>query len=213
MASRKPRPAAKPKDRPTVYAIAGPNGAGKTTFATEFLPHFVQCREFLNADLIAAGLAPFAPETQAVRAGRLLLERIEELSRQRATFGVETTLSGRGHVRLLRKLATRGYRRVLFFIWLPTADLAVRRVANRVSQGGHAVPDAIVRRRYASGLSNLFRLYMPETDEWGLYDGRSRPPQRLAHSKDGKLRVRNKLLYDMVRRQAELLDETDPKTG
>ena len=89
---------AKSDRQPNVYVFAGPNGAGKTTFATEFLPDFVKCREFLNADLIAAGLSPFAPETQNMRAGRLLLERIRELSKAQRDFGFETTLAGRMHV-------------------------------------------------------------------------------------------------------------------
>ena len=136
---------------PTVYVIAGPNGAGKTTFAAEFLPDFVDCRQFLNADLIAAGLSPFAPETQNVKAGRLLLERIGELATAGEDFGFETTLSGRTYARLLTGLRRDGYRVALFFLWLPSADLAVLRVANRVRQGGHAVPEADVRRRFASG--------------------------------------------------------------
>jgi predicted ABC-type ATPase len=102
----------KPK-APTVYVIAGPNGAGKTTFASEFLPDFVQCREFLNADLIAAGLSPFAPETQNVRAGRLLLERIKQLANEQADFGFETTLSGRSYVKLLGDMKANCYRVVL----------------------------------------------------------------------------------------------------
>ena len=101
--------------QPTVYVIAGPNGAGKTTFATEFLPNFVSCREFLNADLIAAGLSPFAPETQNMRAGRLLLERIRELSKARRDFGFETTLAGRMHVKQLTELRQWGYRIELSF--------------------------------------------------------------------------------------------------
>src|SRR4051794_11262506 len=125
---------------PTVYVIAGPNGAGKTTFATKFLPDFVQCREFVNADLIAAGLSPFAPETQAMRAGRLLLTRIKELSKARQNFGFETTLAGRSYAKVLSDLKAARYRLVLFFLWLPDADLAVARVANRVLQGGHTYP-------------------------------------------------------------------------
>jgi predicted ABC-type ATPase len=130
----------KPSLSPTVYVIAGPNGAGKTTFAAQFLPDFVNCRQFLNADLIAAGLSPFAPETQNLRAGRLLLERIRELSRAREDFGFETTLSGRTYVRLLTDLKAADYRVVLFFLWLPNADLAVNRVAVRVRQRGTCGP-------------------------------------------------------------------------
>ena len=140
----------KPKS-PTVYVIAGPNGAGKTTFATEFLPDFMECREFLNADLIAAGLSPFAPETQNMRAGRLLLERIAELAGRRADFGFETTLSGRTYVKILGDMKAIGYQVMLFFLWLPSAEMAVARVGCRVRQGGHAVPPDDIRRRHAAG--------------------------------------------------------------
>ena len=133
---------------PTVYVIARPNGAGKTTFSAEFLPDFVNCREFLNADLIAAGLSPFAPETQNLRAGRLLLTRIKELTGAKQDFGFETTLSGRSYVRLLNEMKNDGYRILLFFLWLPSADLAVARVKNRVRQGGHNVPEPVIRRRF-----------------------------------------------------------------
>src|SRR5258708_36538080 len=105
-----------PEQEPTVYVIAGPNGAGKTTFATECLPDFVQCREFVNADLIAAGLSPFAPETQAMRAGRLVLTRIKELAKARQDFGFETTLAGKGYVKLITELRQSGYQVVLFFL-------------------------------------------------------------------------------------------------
>src|SRR5579863_554464 len=141
---------------PTVYVIAGPNGAGKTTFATQFLPDFAGCRQFVNADLIAAGLSPFAPETQNMRAGKLLLERITELTDARADFGLETTLSGRSQARLLTEMRQSGYRVLLFFLLLPSADLAVERVANRVRQGGHSVPEEDIRRRFVTGLRNLF---------------------------------------------------------
>lgn len=180
----------KPHDEhPTVYVIAGPNGAGKTTFATEFLPHFVNCREFLNADLIAAGLSPFAPETQNVRAGRLLLTRIKELAAARENFGFETTLSGRGYVNLLKRLRTNGYEIILFFLWLPSADMAVSRVRARVCQGGHNVPEAIVRRRYKSGLWNAFSLYKPLAHIWRVYDASHLPPGIVAHEEKGEMDV------------------------
>jgi predicted ABC-type ATPase len=136
----------------TVYIMAGPNGAGKTTLATEFLPAAVSCRQFVNADLIAAGLSPFAPETRNFRAGRLLLERIKELSEAGEDFGFETTLSGRAYARTLSGLKRLGYRIVLFNLWLPSADLAVARVSNRVRQGGHSAPESDVRRRFGARL-------------------------------------------------------------
>ncbi len=192
---------ANPIRQPTVYVIAGPNGAGKTTFATKFLPAFVDCRQFLNADLIAAGLSPFAPETQNVRAGRLLLERIGELSRASEDFGFETTLSGRTHARLLTDLRTSGYRVVLFFLWLPSADLAVFRVANRVRQGGHAVPEGDVRRRFLSGLRNFFHLYRQRCDSWWLYNGCLLPPTLVAWEEAGNLAVVDADLFEHIQLQ------------
>ena len=191
----------KPQDgHPTVYVIAGPNGAGKTTFTTEFLPDFVHCREFLNADLIAAGLSPFAPETQNVRAGRLLLTRIRELIQSKDSFGFETTLSGRGYVRLFKRLRADGYQIVLFFLWLPNSDMAVSRVRARVRQGGHNVPDPVVRRRYVSGLNNLFNLYWSIADMVWLLDGSEFPPSKIAHMEEGKIQILRFRLFQEIER-------------
>lgn len=183
---------------PTVYVIAGPNGAGKTTFAAKFLPDFVNCREFLNADLIAAGLSPFAPEAQYIRAGRLLLERIKELAAGKQNFGFETTLAGRTYARLFQKLRSEGYRIHLFFLWLPKADLAVTRVGNRVRQGGHNVPESDIRRRFETGLRNLFELYLPLLDAWVLYNAALFPPPVIAEYEGGQLRLFQTDLYRQV---------------
>ena len=166
--------------QPTIYILAGPNGAGKTTFANSFLPTFANCREFLNADLIAAGLAPFAPETQAVRASELLLRRIDELVATRSTFSFETTLAARSYQTSIMEWHRLGYRIVLYFIWLPSAELAIQRVAKRVREGGHNIPEAVVRRRYARGLANLFNLYIPLVTTVCVYDGASFPPVPIA---------------------------------
>lgn len=187
----------------TVYVIAGPNGAGKTTFASEFLPAFVRCREFLNADLIAAGLSPFDPESQNVRAGRLMLQRIAELVGERADFAFETTLSGRAYVKLLSDMRDHDYRIVLFFLWLPTAEMAVARVANRVKQGGHSIPADVIRRRYAAGVRNLFRMYRPILDGWWLYDASRLPPQLIASEEGQTLTVKQERLFDRIERQVE----------
>lgn len=186
----------------TVYVVAGPNGAGKTTFATEFLPSFVHCREFLNADLIAAGLSTFAPETQNFRAGRLMLTRFRELADQRTSFGFETTLSGRVHLGLLRDLRQQGYRVVLFFLCLRSAELAVRRVATRKSQGGHGVPEADVRRRFRLGLTNLFHDYMTVLDEWWIYDADNLPPELIAAKTDEEPMIFHAAKYDALRQLA-----------
>ena len=140
---------------PQLYVIAGPNGAGKTTFAREFLPHQMGCLEFVNADLIAGGLSPLAPETAAIQAGRLMLERIHTLAVQWKNFGFETTLSGRSYLRLFHNLKRQGYEIHVSFVWLRSVALALQRVADRVRLGGHNIPTAVVRRRYTKGLRNL----------------------------------------------------------
>ena len=175
--------------QPTIYILAGPNGAGKTTFANSFLPTFVNCREFLNADLIAAGLAPFAPETQAVRASELLLKRIDELVAARVTFSFETTLAARSYRTSILKWRSLGYRVVLHFIWLPSPELAIQRVAKRVREGGHNIPETVVRRRYARGLANLLDLYIPIVTIVCVYDGSAFPPVPIAEIEGEKKRV------------------------
>lgn len=157
-------------NNPKILIIAGPNGAGKTTFAREFLPFEANCPDFINADLIAAGLSPFKPEAAAFRAGRLMLEEIHEKIRQRKSFAFETTLSGRTYVKLLRECRSSGYHIVLAFLSLPTADMAVSRVTARVRQGGHNVPECDIRRRFEAGLKNFHKEYKPIVDVWTLYD-------------------------------------------
>jgi predicted ABC-type ATPase len=152
----------------------------------------------LNADLIAAGLSHFAPEGQAVRAGRLLLTRIAELSEARQDFGFETTLAGRSYIKLLRDLKQVGYRVVLFFLWLPDAEFAVARVANRVREGGHDIPEAIIRRRFESGVRNLFQDYRMFLNDWSLYDASQLPPLLVALENETGCVVHEPDLYASV---------------
>jgi len=153
-----------------VIIIAGPNGSGKTTFAREFLPNEAGCPIFVNADLIAAGLAPFAPESAALQAGRLMLQELERHFVARESFAFETTLSGRGYVQHIERWQAAGYRVKLIFLKLNTVETAIERVAQRVRQGGHDIPEAIIRRRFVSGLLNFEQLYAPKVDVWALYD-------------------------------------------
>ena len=159
-----------------VIIIAGPNGAGKTTFAREFLPVDAACPVFVNADLIAAGLAPFAPETAAVQAGRLMLQELARHFAARQSFAFETTLSGRGYIRHIREWQSAGYRIKLIFLQLDSEDEAIARVAQRVRQGGHNIPEATIRRRFTAGLENFKHLYTPQVDAWALYNNSGTQP-------------------------------------
>ncbi|WP_293663078.1 zeta toxin family protein [Rhodoferax sp. OV413] len=166
--------------QPRIIIIAGPNGAGKTTFAREFLPNEAACPVFVNADLIAAGLSPFAPELAAVRAARLMLESIAILVEKRQSFAFETTLAGRGYARQIPVWRTLGYRVELIFLRLTQPDLAVQRVAERVRQGGHHIPEDIIRRRFQAGLIMLQTVYQPLVDQWAVYDNAGDAPQLIA---------------------------------
>ena len=162
-----------------IIIIAGPNGAGKTTFARSFLPEEAQCPRFINADLIAAGLAPFAPETAALKAGRLMVEEIADCVRKGESFAFETTLAGLTYQARIRQWRAQGYHVSLFFLSLPDADAAVARVAERVRQGGHHIPEDVIRRRFAAGLRNLERAYKSAVDAWARYDSVGESPTLL----------------------------------
>jgi predicted ABC-type ATPase len=162
-----------------IIIIAGPNGAGKTTFARSFLPEEAQCPRFINADLIAAGLSPFAPETAALKAGRLMLGEIADCVRKGESFAFETTLSGHGYLGRIRQWREQGYHVSLYFLCLPDAESAIARVAERVRQGGHDIPEAVIRRRFAAGLRNLEALYKNEVDTWAKYDNVGERPALL----------------------------------
>lgn len=159
-----------------VIIIAGPNGAGKTTFAREFLPNEAGCPVFVNADLIAAGLAPFAPERVAVQAGRLMLQELERHFATRESFAFETTLAGRGYLRHILHWQAAGYRVKLIFLQLDSPEEAVARVAQRVRQGGHDIPEATIRRRFWAGRENFEQIYAPRVDAWALYDNAGEQP-------------------------------------
>jgi predicted ABC-type ATPase len=183
---------------PTVYIIAGPNGAGKTTFAREFLPHYADCSNFINADLIAEGISPLSPSSAAIRAGRIVLEEIERYTVGGETFGFETTLAGRAHVKVVQQLKGRGYKLHVFFLWLPDVDLALSRIKERVSRGGHNVPEKDVRRRYERSIKNFFLLYRGYADSWSLFDNTGVPPQMIASQVQKDIIVREPTMYNHV---------------
>lgn len=162
-------------DIPTLYIIAGCNGAGKTTASLSVLPEVLDCREFVNADEIARGLSPFNPESVAIEAGRLMIQRIESLVGQRKTFAIETTLATRSYAALVHKVHDLGYNVVLLFFWLPSPEIAVKRVAKRVSEGGHNIPSETIYRRYRLGLQNFFEIFIDIVDSWSFYDNLNTP--------------------------------------
>lgn len=159
-----------------VIIIAGPNGAGKTTFAREFLLREGDCPNYINADLIAEGIAPLRPKSAAIRAGELMLEEIWRCVERGETFALETTLSGRSYARQIPQWQQMGYRVDLFFLRLRSARLAIARVKTRVARGGHHVPASVVRRRFRRGMQNFEELYCPLVNRWELYDNSGESP-------------------------------------
>jgi predicted ABC-type ATPase len=155
---------------PNLVVLAGPNGAGKSTCAPSILWDVLGVDEFVNADVIARGLSGFEPERAAMSAGRIMLSRLRELAQQRSSFAFETTLASRSFAPWLADLIRSGYQFHLVFLWLPDPDMAVARVAARVREGGHDVPEQTIRRRFEAGLSNFFRLYRPMATTWKLCD-------------------------------------------
>lgn len=159
-----------------IIIIAGPNGAGKTTFAREFLPREADCPEFINADLIAQGLSPFNPSLAERRAARLMIERIQDFVRAGRSFAFETTMSGMVYASRIRAWRRAGYHVTLIFLTLPNPELAITRVRMRVAQGGHHVPDEVVRRRFDAGMRNFERIYRANVDAWVIYDSSGSTP-------------------------------------
>lgn len=196
------------KKKMNLYIIAGCNGAGKTTASFTVLPEMLKCREFVNADEIAAGISPFNPEGVAIQAGRLMIDRIIQLLKDGETFAFETTLATRSYVKLIQQAKKRGYFVTLLFFSLSTPEQAQRRVAQRVSMGGHNIPSDVIVRRYEAGLQNLFQLYMPVCDYWTLYDNSNCPAIRIASGfGTEKIEVLDKeryqTLYKKYRQQPE----------
>ncbi|WP_225893961.1 zeta toxin family protein [Atlanticothrix silvestris] len=155
---------------PNLYIIGGANGSGKTTAALQILPYFLSVFEYVNADEIAAGLSPFNPESVAIQAGRLMLERLETLVNAEADFAFETTLAARHFARFLKKCQVKGYIINLIYFWLCSPDLAIARVCRRVESGGHNIKEDTICRRYERGRKNLIELYLPLCDRWIVYD-------------------------------------------
>lgn len=165
---------------PELYIIAGCNGAGKTTASFTLLPETLGCKEFVNADIIAADMCPLNPESVALPAGRQMLHRIRELMLEKTDFAFETTLATKSYVSLIEKAKETGYTVTLLFFWLDSPEMAEKRVLKRVEEGGHYIPAEVIKRRYHRGISNLMNLYIPICDNWLMIDNTSTAPLEIS---------------------------------
>lgn len=187
------------KSQPHVILLAGPNGAGKTTVAPALLQGQLHVSEFVNADVIAQGLSGFNPERMAFQAGRIMLKRLQELAIEKKNFAFETTLSSRTFASWLKRLKQKNYLFHLFYLWLPNAEVCKKRVADRVSMGGHAVPVHVIERRYRRGLNNFFNLYLPLADSWDLIDNSTvNNPQIIASYSGKEINISNLELWKNI---------------
>ena len=185
--------------KPNLYIIAGCNGAGKTTASNTILPELLNCFEFVNADNIAKGLSPFNVEKVAFEAGRIMLTRIDELLKQQVDFAVETTLSTRSYVSLIRRAHEIGYKITLIYVWLESPKYAIERVAYRVSIGGHNIPSPTIERRYQRGLENLIQLFIPIVDFWVVVNNTNNNLEEIANgSKNIDVEIKNHYLWTLI---------------
>lgn len=191
---------------PTMYVISGCNGAGKTTASYTILSEMLQCRDFVNSDEIARGISPFDLSHAAIDAGRVMLKRIKELTDTKEDFAFETTLAVRSYASLIEKTKKKGYEIMLVYFWLNSPDLAVERVQNRIIAGGHSIPENVIRRRYWSGMRNLFNIYMPLSDRWLLINNSETPSSLIAEGSGLKeIKIYNSRDYKQLKTLSQTL--------
>ena len=189
---------------PKLYIIAGCNGAGKTTASFTILPEILGCKEFINADEIAKGLSPFQPESVAVQAGRIMLTRMDELLQKGETFAFETTLATKSYKQKIEWAQANGYEVTLLFFWLDSPNMAKKRVAQRVAEGGHSIPSETIERRYHNGIANLFAIYIDMVDICYIFDNSEGERTPIAKKyKGGKEIIYNTDLYNQMKNSYE----------
>ncbi len=182
-----------------LYIIAGCNGAGKTTASYSILPDILDCKEFVNADEIAKGLSPFQPEKVAIDAGRIMLNRINDLLNSNVDFAFETTLSTKTYKNLIKRAQSNGYVVTLLFFWLNSIELAIERVQYRVISGGHNIPEEIIRRRYNAGIKNLASIFIPICDNWFIFDNSEHPSILISEgNRENKIKIYNNIIHKKI---------------
>jgi len=185
---------------PILYIISGCNGAGKTTASFIILPKMLDCYEFVNADEIARGLSPFQPEKVALEAGRIMLQRINELLDKQEDFAIETTLATRSYVQTIKKAKEKNFNITLIYFWLTSPELAIARVKTRVAEGGHHIPEDVIRRRYKKGIQNLFQLFIPICDYWIIIDNSQKPYIVVAEGQeDQEFSIQNEDIWNKLK--------------
>jgi len=181
-----------------VYIIAGSNGSGKTTFAQTFLPEYAKCTRFINADLIAAGLSPFSPQQVAIKAGKLVLEQIKEYLKCGLDFGFETTMSGKTYLKYFKYLKEKGYKIHIFFLWIPSSQLAIARVRDRVTQGGHNVLTKDIKRRFERSTKKFLQEYRLLADKWILFNNAETKPKIIAKKHNAHIDIIDQDLFESI---------------
>lgn len=187
---------------PICWIVAGPNGAGKTTFALEYLPHVAKCSRFINADLIAAGLSPLAPERELLAASRLFLNEIESCIAEREDFAFETTLAGRSYLKLVRRLQAEGWRVELIYLALPSMEMSRLRVAERVAHGGHNIPAADIERRFARSLNNLLHAFSMQVDACRCFMNSNATPELVFEQRGDVRNIAHPQHYQYLQKEA-----------
>lgn len=183
---------------PILYIIAGPNGAGKTTSAESMLPGVLNCIEFVNADFIARGISPYNPESVAIKAARIMLQRMDELMNARVDFVIETTLSTLSYANFIKQCREKGYEIILIYVWLNHPDTAKERVAQRVAKGGHSIPLDVIERRYYKGMKNLNSIFLTLCDEWMICDNSGEKIILIARKNKDDIFIFNEEKYKLI---------------
>lgn len=184
---------------PKLYILSGCNGAGKTTASYTLLPELLECNEFVNSDEFAKSLSPFDPSLVSLKANRLMLMKIKYLLSRKMDFVIETTLATRSLTRIIKEAKELGYEVTLLYFWLNSVELAIKRVKNRVENGGHSIPEDVIRRRYVTGLTYFFEIYSPICDRWVLADNSKTPFVVVAEGTKNDIQIKDEEKYALIR--------------